>query len=100
MDELTVIKIMNEAKIKVLQKKNEDSSKNEKLKEILNDQTLFFKISKERAFQILNCVGVKNTEMQRVYNKLITYETYIKLVQIGKIDSNDPNIKIKYKYNK
>ena len=99
MDEFIVIKIMNEATIKVLKNRNEDTSKNERLKEIFSDEALFFKISKERAFQILNCVGVKKAELERVYAKLTNYSAYIKLINTGKIDPKDKDITVKFNNN-
>lgn len=47
MDEFVVIKVMNEAMLRLKKSKNEDSTKNEKIKEFLQDEAIFFKIRKE-----------------------------------------------------
>lgn len=42
MDEFTVIKVMNKARIEILKEKNDDYSLNVKIQEYLKDEALFF----------------------------------------------------------
>ena len=89
MDEFTVIKVMNEATLRL--KKN----KNEELKKYLEDEALFFRIKKEHAIEILNSVGVAEDKLEEIYQKLTNKEMYDKLIKNGKINSSD-NLVIKY----
>ena len=91
MDEFVVIKVMNDAMIKLLKSKKEDYTNNEKLKEYLQDPALFFKISKDTALKILTCVGVKQQQLEIVYKKLTEPKIYNNLIQNGKIESNNDN---------
>ncbi len=95
MDEFIVIKVMNEAMLKLKKNKNEDCKKNEELKKYLEDEALFFKIKKIYAIEILNTVGVAEDKLEETYQKLIKKEIYDKLIKNGKIDSFD-NLVIKY----
>lgn len=70
MDEFIVIKVMNEATLRLKKNKNEDCTKNEKIKEFLQDKDFFFKISKENAIKVLQIVGVANDKLEEVYLKL------------------------------
>lgn len=95
MDEFIMIKVMNEAMIKLLKTKNKDCEKNIKLKEYLNDEGIFFKISKIHAMNVLTSVGVADDRLETTYQKLIKKETYDKLLQEGKIKITD-NLTVKY----
>lgn len=95
MDEFTVIKVMNKARIEILKEKNNDYSLNEKIQEYLKDEALFFKISKEKAYKILKETGVTKERLQIVYEKLISSKTFYDLLNKGKIKDNDVLI-IKY----
>ena len=46
MDEFIVIKVMNEATLRLKKSKNEDFSINDKIKQLLQDEAIFFKIKK------------------------------------------------------
>ena len=59
MDEFKVILIMNETTIEVLKEKKQDYTLNLKIQKYLEDEAIFFKISKENAKNILKAVGVK-----------------------------------------
>jgi hypothetical protein len=95
MDELIVIKVMNEAMLRLKNSKNENSSFNEKIKEYLKDEAFFFKISKENAFKVLVGVGVLDEKLEETYQKLITKSTYDRLLQNGVIKPTD-NLTVKY----
>lgn len=95
MDEFIVIKVMNEAMLRLKDSKNEDSSFNEKIKEYLQDEAFFFKINKENAFKVLIGVGVLDEKLEETYQKLIPKSTYDRLLQKGVIKTTD-NLTVKY----
>lgn len=96
MNEFKIIVIMNEAMIKFLKEKNMDYSLNEKIEKKLQDEALFFKISKINAHKILKAVGVKEESFEKVYKKLTSSDNFYELVQKGKVGYNDENLTIKY----
>ena len=96
MDKFVVIKVMNEAMIRLRRSKNEDCEKNEKIKKFLEDEALFFKIKKETAIRILISVGVKTEKLEETYQKLIEKDVYENLIRKGKINSNDNKLIVKY----
>ncbi len=96
MDEFIVIKVMNEATIKLLKDKNKNCSINLKIKDFLQDEAFFFKISKDNAYKILFNVGVKKEQLDNVYNKLISPMVYYSLLKRNIIKPNDKLV-IKYK---
>lgn len=95
MDEFIVIKVMNEAMLRLKKSKNEDYTKNKKIKEFFKDEALFFKVKKDIAIAILSNVGVDNEKLEETYQKLINKSMYDKLIKEGKIKSTDDLI-IKY----
>lgn len=94
-DEFKVIVVMNEAMLKLLKDKNVNCEKNLKIRKYLEDETIFFKINKTEAYEILQNVGVKKEMLDGVYKKLISPNVYYNLVNKGKIKSDD-DICIKY----
>lgn len=96
MDELKVIKVMNEAKIEILKEKNNNYEEHIKIKQILEDEACFFKIEKNKAYYILRRVGVKENKIDEVYKKLIMPNVYHGLVKKGIINENDECLVIKY----
>ena len=101
MDEFIVVNVMNEAMIKLLKTKNENFEKNLKIQKLLKDEAIFFKISKEKAFSILQNVGVKPEQLEEVYKKLTTPNKFYELLNYGKIRVDDVNLVVKYDtYNK
>lgn len=97
MDEFKVIVIMNEAMLRLLKNKNNSYEKNLKIREYLKDETLFFKIDKSKAFQILQDVGVKQNQLENVYKKLISPNVFYDLLNKGKLKPEDNDLVIKYK---
>lgn len=95
MNEFVVIKVMNEATLRLLKSKNENYEKNEKLKEYFKDEAFFFKIDKEKALKVLIIVGVSNDKLEETYQKIISKNMYDTLVREGKINNND-NLIVKY----
>lgn len=97
MNEFNIIVVMNESMLKLLQSKNKDFEINLKIKEALKDESLFFRIRKSNAYKILKNVGIKETQLENVYQKLISSEMFYDLLNKGKIDKNDNNLVIKYR---
>lgn len=95
-NEFKVINIMNEAMLRMLKDKNCNYEKNIKIKEYLKDEAFFFKINRLDAFKILQYVGVKQEQLENVYNKLISPNVFYDLVNSGKIKANDEEVIIKY----
>lgn len=96
MDEFVVIKVMNEATLRALKEKNGDYSKNKKIKEILEDEACFFKMSKEAAFSVLFYSGVNTDKLEETYKKVIAKDRFDRLVTAGKINIDDEKLIIKY----
>lgn len=71
MDEFIVVKVMNEAMLRLKKNKNEDYSINERIRHDLEDRELFLKISKKDALMILSNVGVSNGKLEEMYEKLM-----------------------------
>ena len=98
MNEFKVIVVMNEAMIKLLKSKNENYEKNLKIKEKLKDEAYFFKITKIEAYKVLKYVGVKQEQLEKVYNKLISSDVYYDLLNNRRlIKEDDKNLIIKYR---
>lgn len=96
MDEFKVIVVMNEAMLKLLKDKNFNYEENLKIKEYLEDETIFFKIDKVKAYNILQKVGIKQENLENVYKKLISPSVFYDLLHKGKIKADDDRIIIKY----
>ena len=96
MDEFKVIDVMNEAMLKLLKDKNANYEENLKIKKYLEDEAIFFKISKPNAYKILQNVGVKQEKLEDVYKKLTSPNVFYDLLNRSKIKADDNNIIIKY----
>lgn len=96
MDKFVIIKIMNETMLRLKKSKNENCEKNEKIKEFLEDEALFFKIKKEIAIKVLLSVGVNEGKLEETYQELTQKSIYDNLIQKGKINPNDDNLIVKY----
>ena len=83
--------------LELLKEKGGNFEENLKIKEYLQDEAFFFKIDKEKAYQILKSVGVKDNQLENVYKKLISPNMFYDLLNKGKIDIEDKNLIIKYK---
>lgn len=75
MDELELIRIMNETMIRFKQIKNQDYTINEVISEQLKDDSIFYKISKRNALNILTSVGVADDMLETTYAKLTNPNT-------------------------
>ena len=96
MDEFKVIVVMNEAMLKLLKDKNNNYEENLRIKKILEDETIFFKIDKLKAQKILQNVGVRQENIEDVYKKLTSPSVFYDLLNKGKININDNNLVVKY----
>ena len=95
-NEFIVIDVMNEAMIKTLGQKKANYEENLRIREYLKDEAFFFKINKENAYKVLKNVGVKNENLEKVYKKLISPDTFFQLINKGKIDKNNNSLVVKY----
>lgn len=96
MDEFKVIDIMNESMLKLLKDKNVNYEKNIRIRKLLEDKSIFFKISKFEAYTILQNVGVKQENLEKVYKKLVSPNMFYDLLNKGIIKADDSNLIIKY----
>lgn len=96
MNEFMVIEVMNEAMIRTLRDRNENCDVYLKIKEKLKDEAFFFKISKEKSYELLKIIGVKEEKLEDVYKKLIDINIYRNLLKEGKIKEDDETLLIKY----
>lgn len=99
MDDVNVfecIKIINETNIEFKAKKKIDYSIDLKIRDILKDEAIFFKVTKQKAYQILEVLEIKKEKINIVYEKLISKKVFYDLLHANKIDINDENLLIKY----
>lgn len=96
MTELNELKLINESNIVYLKKVNANYERNEIIKNILEDEACFFKMSKDDAYLILQDIGILNEEIENTYKKLISFDEFYRLFKCKKIDLNDKEIVIKY----
>lgn len=64
------IKLINETNIEYKKKKEKDYISDSAIQEMLKDEEIFLKISKEKAYKILKVLEINNID--EVYKKLIT----------------------------
>lgn len=62
------IELINETNIEYKKKNGKDYSNDRKIQELLKDEGLFSKISKEKAYQILSMLEIKNVD--EIYKRL------------------------------
>ena len=96
MTQIEQIKLMNDTTILYLKSIGESTKRNKIINKILEDETCFFKITKEDAITILEDIGVSKNNIETIYSDLISIDTYYLLQNEGKLKENDNNIKIKY----
>ena len=83
MDDVNIfecIKIMNETNIDYKIKTNKDYNMDIEIRNMLKDETLFFKITKQRAFQLLEALEINKEKINQVYEKLISEEIFYNLL--------------------
>ena len=66
------IKIINETNIEYKIRNGKDYNIDNVIREMLKDERIFFKISKEKAYKILRVLEIEN--LDNVYEKLISEE--------------------------
>ena len=79
--------------ISIITKQTTSSKYTEKHHIIQRD---YFKINKQNAYKILQTVGVKQEQLDRVYKKLISPNIFYDLLNKGKIKADDDSIVVKY----
>lgn len=96
MTQLNELRIMNDTMIIYLKKLGIDCQRNNIVKNILEDDTCFYKMSKEDAILILKEIGVQSN-IENIYAELTSSDLFYELYRNGKIDVNDNELIIKYK---
>lgn len=93
------LNIMNEANIYYKTEKKIDCTFDIEIRDMLKDDTIFFKIPKEKTYQILQYIGIKKEFIDKTYNELISPEMFYNLLYCRKIDINEKDLLIKYPNN-
>lgn len=99
MDEVNIfecINIMNETNIDYKVKNKIDYKVDIEIRNMLKDEAIFFKITKHRAYQLLEALEIKKEKIDKVYEELISKKIFYNLLHNRKIDINDNNLLIKY----
>lgn len=96
MTQLSELRLINDSNILYLKKINRSYKRNEIIKNILNDETCFFKMNKNDAYIILQDIGILDNQIDNIYQKLISSDEFYNLYKCKKIDLNDEEILIKY----
>ena len=96
MTPLNELRVINDSTILYLQKIKRDCTKNNIMKDILNDEACFFKMEKGDAYMVLKDIGVMEQEVENIYKKLISPSEFHRLLYCKKIDLEDENVVIKY----
>lgn len=96
MTQLSELRLINDSNILYLKKINRSYKRNEIIKNILNDETCFFKMNKNDAYMILQDIGILDNQIDNVYQNLISSDEFYNLYKCKKIDLNDEEILIKY----
>ena len=96
MNQLSELRLINDSNIIYLKKINRSYKRNEIIKNILNDETCFFKMNKNDAYVILHDIGILDNQIDTIYQKLISYDEFYNLYKSEKIDLDDEDIIIKY----
>lgn len=96
MTQLSELRLINDSNILYLKKINRSYKRNEIIKNILNDETCFFKMHKKDAYMILQDIGILDNQIDNIYQKLISSDEFYNLYKCKKIDLNDEEILIKY----
>ena len=94
--QLNELRIMNDTMIIYLKKLGIDCQRNNIVKNILEDDSCFYKMSKEDAILILKEIGVQSN-IKNIYDELTSSDLFYELYRNGKIDVNDNELIIKYK---
>ena len=99
MDDVNIfecINIMNETNIDYKVRNKIDYNINIEIRKMLKDESIFFKITKQRAFQLLEALEIKKEKIDKVYEELISKKIFYNLLHNRKIDINDKELLIKY----
>ena len=96
MTQLSELRLINDSNILYLKKINRNYKRNEIVKNILDDETCFFKMNKNDAYIILQDIGILSEQIDIIYQKLISSDEFYRLFKSKKIDLNDKDILIQY----
>ena len=90
------INLINETDIELKKKNNKEYNTNIEIRKLLKDESIFFKITKQRAFQLLEALDIRREKLNEVYEKRISKKIFYDLLYAKKIDINDKNLQIQY----
>lgn len=79
------INIMNETNIDYKIKNKKDYNINIEIRNILKDEAIFFKITRERAYQLLEALEIKIEKINIIYEELISKKIFITYCIITKL---------------
>ena len=96
MTQLSELRLINDSNILYLKKINRSYKRNEIIKNILKDETCFFKMNKNDAYMVLQNIGILDTQIDTIYQKLISFDEFYNLYKSKKIDLYDEELLIKY----
>ena len=96
MTQLNELKLINDSNILYLKKLNRSYKINEIIKDILEDETCFFKMNQNDAYIILKDIGILSDQIDSIYQNLISSDEFYRLFKEKKLDLNDEEILIKY----
>lgn len=99
MDDVNIfecINIMNETNIDYKIENKKDYSVDIEIRNMLKDEAIFFKITKKRAYQLLEALEIKKEKINKIYEELISEKVFYNLLYNKKIDINNKDLLIKY----
>ena len=91
------LRLMNSIILNTLKENKKDYRNQLIIKDILEDDTCFFKMDKEEAFIILNNLEISDEYKEKIYKELISFDNFYNLYNENKITLDDKDLKIKYK---
>ena len=96
MNKIDELRIINDSNMLYLKRLNLDYTRNTILKNILDDDACFFKMSKEDAYSVLKDLNIVDDELEKTYQELISNKEFNKLVSNGIINIDDKELVIYY----
>ena len=96
MTQLNELRLINDSTILYLKTIKRSCKRNEIIKNILDDESCFFKMNKDDAYIVLKDIGVSEEQLDSTYQNLISTDEFYRLYENSKIDLEDDEVLIKY----
>ena len=93
------LRMLNEADMIYNKKLNFSCEKNQIIEKLLNDDAVFFKISKEDAYLILKKLNILDNKLYINYMSLISYDEYKRLINENKLKKEEVIFNVDDLYN-